>query len=145
MEGGGSQPVRLCCTTPTGPPHLLFLSPSPPLHPCPTIHCSSLAQSGQLCCQSDWWAVPSTVRFEKDHQGKIMQSEILTEWSWQVMDPPAAPAAFKGILSKWGKRMGLSGGAAVNHLLWGTGLKHEGGGHLLSTTRGRAETHLAQA
>lgn len=125
----------------TSPPHLLS-PPLSPLCPFPAIHCSSLAQSGQCCCQSDWWAVASAVRSEQDHQGKIMQSEILAEWSWQAMDPPAAPAAFKGILSKRGKESVSSGGAAVHHLLRGTGLKKQRGGRLLSTTRG--ETHLVQ-
>lgn len=55
-----------------------------------------------------------------------MQSEVLAEWSRQAMGPPAAPAAFKGILSKRGRGMGGSGGAAVHHLLRGTGLKNEG-------------------
>lgn len=98
-----------------------------PFSLCPfsTIHCSSLAPSGQHCCQSDWWAAPSAVRSEQDHQAKIMQSEILAERSWQVMDLPAAPAGFKGILSRQGKRFRGSGEAPVHHLLQDT---NDGGG-----------------
>lgn len=38
-----------------------------------------------------------------------MQSGILAEWSWQAMDPSAAPAAFKDIFIQAGRKEGKGG------------------------------------
>lgn len=93
------------------------------------------------------WLIDSTLCcpvYEQDHQGKIMQPEILAERSWQATEPSAAPAAFKGISSLRGKGKGSSKGAAVRHLLWGTGLKNEGGSSIIYHKE-KSRTHLVQA
>lgn len=124
---GEMEPVKLYYITPTGPPHLLFLFHfsflSLPFHPLLITGTEWAAllpkwlMGSTLCCPL--WAGPSR------------QNYAFWDPRWVVMTgygSACCPCCFQGhLIQVREKNWALRRGAAVHHLLRGTGLKHKGG------------------